>query len=99
MGDDTYLLYKSDTTEKRMIYEREGDADDKNILLSYGTDWESIPKISFVDVYNHAYNPALVKNKIVLIGSTATALKDTFSVPLHTIPGVLLHAETIKTAL
>lgn len=99
IGTDLYTLYKNDSIAKQIVYEREEDPSDKSILLEYGTDLENIPKISFVDAYNRTYNRNLVKNRIILIGSTATALRDTFSAPGNIIPGIVLHAATIKTAL
>jgi adenylate cyclase len=52
-----------------------------------------------VDVYNGTYNPELVKDKIILIGSTATALYDKFSTPSGIQDGIFVHANMINTVL
>jgi len=57
--------------------------------------------ISYADIINNSFNTSLVKNKIVLIGMTATGDADEFSVPNSAvrIPGVYIHAAAIDTIL
>jgi len=52
-----------------------------------------------VDVYNGKYDPNLVKDKIILIGSTATALYDKFNTPHGIQDGIFIHANMINTVL
>lgn len=55
--------------------------------------------LSFVDVYHGTYDPELVRDKIILIGSTASALYDKFNTPLGIQDGVLVHANMLNTIL
>lgn len=57
--------------------------------------------ISYGDIIGNNFDPALVKNKIVFIGLTATGDTDQFSVPDSsvTIPGVYIHAAAADTIL
>ncbi len=62
----------------------------------------TIPTISFVDVYNNTFDPALVKNKIILIGEMDAGLHDDVYSPLSigsSMPGVEFHANAIETIL
>jgi adenylate cyclase len=55
--------------------------------------------LSFVDVYNNAFDPAAVRDKIVVVGTTATALPDIFNTPLGIMYGVVVHLNFINTVL
>jgi len=57
--------------------------------------------ISYGDIIDNNFNPSLVKNKIVLIGMTATGNSDQWPVPNSAvqIPGVYLHAAAMDTIL
>lgn len=75
-------------------------------LISYLPPQASFPKISFSDVYRAEtegktgdYQPEMVKDKIVLIGATATALHDEFFTPMGVQDGVMVHANAINTVL
>ncbi len=52
-----------------------------------------------MEAYNKSYNANDIKDKIVLVGSTATALYDRFNTPLGIQDGVYLHANMINTIL
>ena len=79
--------------------------DGREILIKYLPQSSSFPRISFSDVYyagqgkNTAYDPESVKDKIVIIGSTATALHDELLTPVGTIPGMNVHANLVNTVL
>lgn len=81
-------------------------ASTNEFLISYLPPQVTFPKISFSDVY-HAetkgefgdYKPEMVKDKIVLIGATATALHDEFFTPMGVLEGVYVHANAINTVL
>ncbi|MFT4936786.1 MAG: EAL domain-containing protein (putative c-di-GMP-specific phosphodiesterase class I) [Pseudoalteromonas distincta] len=61
--------------------------------IDYGIQPSSIPTLSFQDVYANAFDPALVRGRIVLVGATALELGDNLAIPRHGIlPGVFVHA-------
>ena len=57
--------------------------------------------ISYGDIIDNKFDPSLVKNKVVLIGMTATGNSDQWPVPNSAvqIPGVYLHAAAMDTIL
>jgi adenylate cyclase len=69
--------------------------------INYADNIHNIPMISYADIINDDFDPLVVKNKIVLIGMTATGEIDTWAIPNEAIrvPGVLIHAATIDTIL
>ncbi|MDD2892271.1 MAG: adenylate/guanylate cyclase domain-containing protein, partial [Candidatus Gracilibacteria bacterium] len=71
----------------------------EDIFINYLPNGAKFQELSFVDVYNRTYNPVNVKNKIILIGSTATALYDKFSTPHGIQDGIFVHANMINTVL
>lgn len=71
----------------------------RDIFINYLPNSSKFQEISFVDVYNGTYNPNLVKGKIILIGSTATALYDKFNTPRGIQDGIFIHANMINTVL
>lgn len=68
-------------------------------LINYIQDYEKFNKISFIDIYKWNYNPSLIKDKIILVWSSATALHDEYSTPEGVIPWVYMHANVINTIL
>lgn len=71
------------------------------ILLNYRSPKGSFPTVSLRDVLNDKISPTLMRDRIVIIGSTAISTKDTlmtpYSSPLfdslpHPMPGVEVHA-------
>lgn len=71
----------------------------KDMLINYLIKPIDFSKLSFIHVYNRKYDPNLVKDKIVLIGSTATALHDEYQTPVWIIPWVYTHVNAINTVL
>lgn len=57
------------------------------------------PAISFVDAYRGTFDPNLVRDRIIFIGATATALGDTFLTPVGELPGVAIHANAANTVI
>ena len=57
--------------------------------------------LSYESIITGDFDPALVKNKIVLIGLTATGDQDTWAIPTSAskIPGVYIHAAAMETIL
>ncbi len=69
---------------------------------------EIVTKVTLTEVLNNQIDPNLVKNKIVLIGTTASSIKDLLDTPYSakyksgkykTIPGVVLHAQMVSQIL
>ncbi|MFC2063064.1 CHASE2 domain-containing protein [Chloroflexota bacterium] len=72
-----------------------------NLRLNFSPDSYSRPYISYRDVITGSFDPSLVRNKIVLVGMTATGEPDTWAIPTSAskIPGVFIHAAAIDTIL
>lgn len=76
-------------------------------LLSYRSPRHLARQITLTDMLNDKVNPAWVKDKIVLIGTTAPSLKDLFFTPYSSVgkneagllPGVLLHTQQTSQIL
>lgn len=82
------------------------EADGYQILLNYRSALDVAQKISLSDFLNKSIDPNLVKGKIVIIGSTAHSLKDSFTTPYSPalkenfqMPGVLIHAQMVSQIL
>jgi adenylate cyclase len=71
------------------------------LRINFSADNAKRPYVSYGDVISGNFDPSLVKNKIVLIGMTATAEPDTWAVPTSAskIPGVFIHAAAMDTIL
>ena len=59
--------------------------------IDYGIDHRSIPHLSFDDILQNRFDPALVKGRVVLVGATALELGDEFATPVGLLPGVVVH--------
>jgi len=82
------------------------EAEGYQILLNYRWPENMVQKVSFSQVLDGEIEPSLVKDKIVLIGSTADSLHDSFVTPYsavlqenHQIYGVILHAQMVSQLL
>ncbi len=76
------------------------------ILMSYRSAQNVAARISFADALNRRFDPALVKDKIVLIGPTTNSSRDLFLTPFSSrqdhqqkMPGVMLHAQVSSQIL
>ncbi|NJN87004.1 MAG: CHASE2 domain-containing protein [Leptolyngbyaceae cyanobacterium SL_7_1] len=70
------------------------------ILMDYRSAEAVAAQVSFTDVLRGEIDPALVRDKIVLIGTTAPSSKDLFNTPYtagqqddYKMPGVVVHAQ------
>jgi adenylate cyclase len=72
-----------------------------NLRINFAAASEYRPYVSYGDVISGNFDPSLVKNKVVLIGMTATGEPDTWAIPTSAskIPGVFIHAATMDTIL
>ena len=71
------------------------------LRINFAADNDERPYVSYGDVISGNFDQSLVKNKIVLIGMTATGEPDTWAVPTSAskIPGVFIHAGAMDTIL
>ncbi|KYC41092.1 sensor protein Chase2 [Scytonema hofmannii PCC 7110] len=83
------------------------DTEGYQILLNYrsyrGSPLEIAPKVTLTDVLRNKVNPEQVKDRIVLIGTTAPSFRDYLLTPYMTkqgfyqeIPGVILQAQMVS---
>ena len=71
-----------------------------SFLIDYGIDPRSTPQLSFQDVYDNSFDPALVRGRAVLIGATALELGDNLATPRHgVLPGVVVHALAFESLI
>lgn len=59
--------------------------------IDYGIDHRVIPHLSFDDVLQGRFDPALVQGRVILVGATALELGDEFATPFGLLPGVVIH--------
>jgi CHASE2 domain-containing sensor protein/predicted Ser/Thr protein kinase len=82
------------------------DARGYQILLNYRSAHKVAEQVTLTDVLSDRLTPALVKDRIVLIGITAPSVKDAFNTPYSSrmsdnqkMPGVILHAQMASQIL
>lgn len=74
------------------------------VLLNYRYDTQGFQKLSLIDALENRIPPDLLRNRIVLVGSTAESLKDLFYTPYNSqilgapkrMAGVTIHANLIS---
>ena len=71
------------------------------LLVNYSAEASTRPYLSYKDVISGEFDPALVKNRIVVIGMTATGELDTWEIPTSAekVPGVFIQAAAMDTIL
>ncbi|MGB6296206.1 MAG: CHASE2 domain-containing serine/threonine-protein kinase [Rivularia sp. (in: cyanobacteria)] len=77
------------------------------ILLNYRSGKDIAQRVTVTDVLSNKVNSELVKDRIVLIGSTAASLKDIFNTPYSSgkldksgkMAGVVIHANSVSQIL
>lgn len=74
-------------------------ADTGRMLISFSRDTEDYRHVSFIDVLAGRVSPDVLKNRIVLVGVTASGLYEHFATPLSgelgSIPGLYVHANVL----
>jgi len=82
------------------------DTRDFRILLNYRSANNAVKQVSLSDVLQNKVDPALIKDKIIMIGYTADIVKDTFYTPYSAgatdsqkMPGVVVHAQNASQIL
>jgi diguanylate cyclase (GGDEF)-like protein/PAS domain S-box-containing protein len=70
------------------------------VVLDFGIDPRTLPRVSFVDLLRGAYDPAQLAGKRVLVGPTASELGDWKSVPwFRALPGPVIQALAFESLL
>ncbi|WP_339378579.1 EAL domain-containing protein [Calothrix sp. NIES-2100] len=76
------------------------------IMISYRSPEQVARRVSLTQVLRGEFEPEWVKDKVVLIGTTASSVKDLFFTPYNAgksanpgMPGVLLHAQLVSQLL
>ncbi|MDP1027011.1 EAL domain-containing protein [Sphingomonas sp. KR1UV-12] len=73
---------------------------DQQFPIDMSIDPATIPRMSFVDVRNGLFDPALVKGRNILIGATAIEMGDRYGTPRWgVVPGVVVQALAAETLL
>ena len=82
------------------------DVNGYQILLRYRASQSPAEQLTVSQVLNNDFDPELIRDKVVLVGSTAPSLKDQFDTPYSakqgyhfTMPGVIIHAQIISQLL
>jgi CHASE2 domain-containing sensor protein len=82
------------------------DANGYQILLSYRSPDNLAASVTLTEVLDRTFDPALVNDRIVLIGMTAPSAKDLFETPFtaaraeeHQMPGVVVHGQMVSQLL
>jgi adenylate cyclase len=71
------------------------------LRINFAADVKKLAYISYADVISGNFDHSIVKNKIVVVGMTATGETDAWSVPTSggKMPGILIHAAAMDTIL
>lgn len=81
------------------IAQRSGTAD-TGFPIDMSIDPATIPRLSFIDLRDGRFDPALVRGRSILIGATAIEMGDRYGTPLWgVIPGVFVQALAAETLL
>jgi CHASE2 domain-containing sensor protein len=82
------------------------DARGYQVLMAYRSRDRMARMVTLTQVLNQQVNPEWVRNKIVLVGTTAPSGKDLFYTPYsageqitHQMPGVIIHAQMVSQLL
>jgi adenylate cyclase len=75
---------------------------EQTVFINWVAPINTIPTYSFIDVIERKIDTAKLKNKIVIVGLTATGAKDTLQTPFPQTPstaGIYVHTATIDNLL
>ncbi len=75
--------------------------ENSRMLINFYAEPQGYTYISFSDIYNNKIDPSYFKNKIVLLGATASDLHDDAIVPIsnQAMPGVEINANIVQSIL
>ncbi len=70
------------------------------IFIKYSKEPNTIPRISFLQIYNNEFDPEDIDGKIVLIGSTTVGIQDQYYTPVGgPMHGVEFHAQVLNALI
>jgi len=70
------------------------------VMVNYRGEEKTFPHISVTDILREEVDPAKLKNKIVLVGATATGIYDMRVTPFSSVyPGLEIHANLVDSIL
>ena len=97
IGDTEFVALDKNSGGYQMM---PSEASGWQVLLNYKSP-DITHKITLTDALTENFDPNLVKDKIVLIGTTAPSIKDFFYTPYNysTMPGVIVHAHMTSQIL
>jgi CHASE2 domain-containing sensor protein len=82
------------------------DARGYQVMLNYRTSEAPAQTITLSEILNHRFDPQLIQDKIILIGTTARTIDDGFLTPyswgyspIKSIPGVFIQAQMVSQIL
>ncbi len=93
---------KKSTSQPIIIPSEQTNTPEQTILINWVAPTNTIPTYSFIDVIDRKIDTVKLKNKIVLLGLTATGAKDILKTPFQETPptaGIYVHAATIDNLL
>jgi CHASE2 domain-containing sensor protein/tRNA A-37 threonylcarbamoyl transferase component Bud32 len=108
---DTKKQFSINKTHFRPLSSNDGgyqqaESDGYQILIDYQSPNTVAPIVTMTDLLTDRVDPNLIKDRIVLIGSTASSLKDEFLTPFSagkaedaSSPGVMIHAQITSQIL
>jgi adenylate cyclase len=72
-----------------------------SLRINFSAESQYRPYVSYGDIISGNFDHSLVKNKVVLVGMTATGEPDTWAIPTlaSKVPGVYIHAAAMDTIL
>ena len=101
LGTTVFTRLKSDSGGYQNV-----DANGYQILLNYRSANRPVQEVSVSDVLSGQIDPASVKDRVVLVGSTAPSIKDVFNTPYSSsqrdnqkTPGVVVQAQMASQIL
>ena len=71
----------------------EGPQPTRGFFVDFGIAAAAVPRVSFIDVLTGQFDPAIVRDRVVIVGATAIELGDHLAVPRYTaLPGCVVQA-------
>jgi len=91
---DNFISFRNNSGEKWVIPIK---SDTETYLIHFRGHTVDFSRISFYEAFKGDFNPAVVKNKIVMIGLASSMFGDIHNTPLGWMPGITLNANAFLT--